>query len=90
MNWERDKTLIVLCSGMVFFAGLVMLVTYTRSEDVQLYGLFAGVFGQFSGALMMYLKAEKMPPSTQVEAQSVRNLTVESGGTASVGAPAHE
>lgn len=56
--WERDKTLIVLCGGLLFFAGMVMIVVYTDGDDIELYGLFAAVFSQFSGALMMHLKTE--------------------------------
>lgn len=62
MNWREDKTLIVLCGGLLFFTFMVMVVVYTRSEDVQLYALYAGVFGQFSGALFMHLKGGSAPP----------------------------
>lgn len=64
--WQRDKTLIVLCIGMMVFAGLVMVVAYTDGEDIELYGLFASMFSQFGGALMMYLKSEHEKASQRV------------------------
>lgn len=67
MSWREDKTLIVLCGGLFFFTAMVMTVVYTRAEDVQLYALFSGVFGQFSGALMMHLKGERVSPPTTVD-----------------------
>jgi hypothetical protein len=68
MNWREDKTLIVLCAGLLFFSVMVLMVVLWKPSDGQLYTLFAGVFGQFSGALMMHLKpSEKIQqPGTTV------------------------
>jgi flagellar biosynthesis/type III secretory pathway M-ring protein FliF/YscJ len=63
VNWREDKTLIILGSAMVFFAVIVLIVVYLRPEDTQLYTLFATVFSNFSGALMLHLTREKVPPA---------------------------
>ena len=62
MNWREDRTLIVLCSGLFFYTIIVLAVVYTK-DDVQLYSLFSGVFGQFSGALFMHMRGDKVPPA---------------------------
>ncbi len=62
MNWREDKTLFVLCGGLFFFTAMVFIVVYTK-DDVELYALFAGILGQFSGALFMFLKLDKAPPA---------------------------
>lgn len=74
MNWREDKTLIVLCGGLFFFTLMVMIVVYTK-DDVELYALFAGVFGQFSGALFMYLKGEKVPPAGSTTVVNTEQIT---------------
>lgn len=78
MNWERDKTLIVLLSGLVFFTVCVLGVCYTKPDDGQLYTLFSGAFGYFLGALGMHLKTkESPPPDTQVETTSTSHTKTE-------------
>ena len=75
MNWREDKTLLVLCVGIVFFTVMVCLVVYTKADDVQLYTLFAGVFGQFTGALMMHLRGEKATPPGTTTATTTATIT---------------
>ena len=47
---------------------------YTK-DDVELYALFAGVFGQFSGALFMHLKGEKAPPPGSTTVSSIEQVS---------------
>jgi hypothetical protein len=68
MNWERDKTLLVLISGLVFFTLITLLVVYTLPIDGQTYTLFAGAFGFFLGALGHHLNTGQGPlPNTKTE-----------------------
>lgn len=60
-----DTTLAVLCGGLVLFAAITIGIVVAIPKDGQLYTLFAGVFGQFSGALMMHLRSESKPKDPQ-------------------------
>ncbi len=62
MNWRDDKTLIVLCGGIMLFTVVTIAVVAMWQTDGQIYTLFAAAFGQFTGALMMHLKTDKAPP----------------------------
>ncbi len=76
MTLREDKTLIVLLGGLFFFTCMVMIVVYTK-DDVQLYALFSGVFGQFSGGLMMYLRVTPAaPPGSVTDTQIHRRTEV--------------
>ncbi len=75
MTWREDKTLIILCVGIVFFTVMVCVADYTKADDVQLYTLFAGVFGQFTGALMMHLRGEKPTPPGSTTVTETSQIT---------------
>lgn len=74
-NWREDKTLIVLSGSMFVFAIIVLIVVYIRPEDTQLYTLFATVFSNFSGALMLHLTREKVPPAGSTTDTQVHQVT---------------
>ena len=59
MSWKEDKTLIVLVGGLVFETLMVLVVVYSKGNDSELYGLFAGILNQFAGALFMFLQGKK-------------------------------
>lgn len=61
MNWKDDKTLLVLCGGLLFETAMVLVVVYSKGNDSELYGLFAGILNQFAGALFMFLQGKKAP-----------------------------
>ncbi len=75
MNWREDKTLLVLCSGLVFFAFLTITVVVIWPQDAQVYTLFGGVFSQFSGALMMHLTGGKAAPAGSTTITSTEQVT---------------
>lgn len=53
--------LIILCAGIVFFSALVLGVAVYLSANQAVYTLFAGILGNFSGGLMVYMNL-KQPP----------------------------
>ena len=63
--WHEYITIIVLAGGCVFFAGVTLLVVYTKPEDAQLYGLFAQPFGAAWGALLLHLTGGRGAASPQ-------------------------
>lgn len=62
MNDRRDLTLWVLTGGIAFFTVIVILVSFVFPSNQGIYALFAGILGNFSGGLMVYLHLQG-PPS---------------------------
>lgn len=75
MTWREDKTLLVLAIFTVFFAAITLFVTWLRPSDGQLYQTFVTQLAGFSGALMMHLKGDKVPPAGSVTDTQVHQRT---------------
>ena len=57
----RDQTIWVLAVGILFFTVVVLLVAFLLPGNQGIYALFAGILGNFSGGLMMYLHLQGPP-----------------------------
>ncbi len=75
MNWREDKTMIVLSAGLMFFTAVTLGVVWLRSEDIEIYSLFAQAFSAFLGALMMHLKGDKVPPAGSTTVVDSKQIT---------------
>ena len=53
-----DKTLWILSMGLLVYSLVVIGVTVVLPGNKELYTLFAGILGAFSGGLFMYLKMQ--------------------------------
>ncbi len=56
-----DQTLRVLVGGILFFTLVVILVAFLLPNNQGIYALFAGILGNFSGGLMVYLHLQGPP-----------------------------
>lgn len=59
---RNDWTLWVLSGGIVFFTLVVIFVAFCFAGDAGMHALFAGILGNFSGGLFVYLHLQG-PPS---------------------------
>ena len=60
----RDLVLAILAGGIAFFTLMVVLVAFLLPQNQGVYALFAGILGNFSGGLMVYLHLDRPgPPS---------------------------
>lgn len=75
MNWREDKTLIILSGFTVFFALVTLLVVWFRPSDGQTYQTFVTQLAGFSGALIMHLRGEKVPPPGSTTATTTATVT---------------
>jgi hypothetical protein len=58
----RDQTLWVLAAGILLFTFVVILTARFFPNNQGMYALFAGILGNFSGGLMVYLHLGPPPP----------------------------
>lgn len=58
----RDYALWILAGGLLFFTAVVIGVAAMMPENAAIYALFAGILGNFSGGLMMYLRVKPPDP----------------------------
>lgn len=61
MKPAGDTTLIVLCGGLLMFSFITIGVAAFMAGNQAIYTLFAGIVGNFSGGLMMYLHLNQPP-----------------------------
>lgn len=59
---NRDNTLWLLAGGLLLYTMVIIAVSILLPGNEKLYALIAGVLGNFSGALFMYLRLGG-PPS---------------------------
>lgn len=58
---HRDHALWLLAGGLIFFTGVVVGVAAFMPANQSIYALFAGILGNFSGGLMVYLRLQQPP-----------------------------
>ena len=61
---KQFATLWVLCGGLLIFSLFTLLVAARMSGNQAIYTLFAGLVGNFSGGLMVYLNIRPPGPPT--------------------------
>lgn len=49
----------MLCGGLVFFTGVVLLCMWLWPDNEKVFVLFSGILGTFNGALMTYLQQRR-------------------------------
>lgn len=49
-------TLALLCGGVLLYTGVVVAVAVLLPANEKLYGLMAGILGNFSGGLFVWLR----------------------------------
>lgn len=55
----QDRTVYLLCAGLVFFTLLIVATAAFFPANKKLYAPFAGILGNFSGALFTWLQEGK-------------------------------
>jgi hypothetical protein len=60
---SRDNTLWLLAGGLLLYTLVIILVSVMLPGNEKLYALIAGILGNFSGALFMYLRMGGPPSS---------------------------
>ena len=59
---ERNKTILILCSGLVFFTAVTILTSVIWPNDEQMFTVFSSAFTAFLGATMMHLRGDHQDP----------------------------
>jgi hypothetical protein len=55
----QDKVLWVLCGGLFFFTLVIIGTAWFFPGNEKIYALFAGILGNFSGALFTWLQISR-------------------------------
>ena len=62
MNWEQDKTLIVLCGFTLLSILIYFCVLWVRPSDTATHTAFYGILTGFMAALLKHLPGGEQPP----------------------------
>lgn len=76
MSWKEHRGEIILCSFTVFFTAVMLVVSFVKPDDGQLYQTVSGLLTGFAGALLMRLTPGKeQPPPGSVTTTSLQQTT---------------
>jgi hypothetical protein len=75
MNWREDKAIIVLGFFTVFFAAITLGIVWLRPNDGQTYQTFVATMSGFTGALLLHLNPQKVPPAGSLTDTQTHQIT---------------